>query len=427
MSRVKTAGIDREVCDILLGRKQKASVVILHDVIVVGGGPIGSYVARKMAEIGYDVLVLEKRERVGGRVCCTGIISQNCLDTFQIDSKLVLRKANSAKIYSPSGKLIRLWRKENQACIIDRALLDSYMAEKARSAGAEYIFKSTVEDIKQETKRVLIKTGSNGNGSEYEARVVVIATGFGSKLIHRLGLRESGDVAAGAQVEVENTHIDELEVYMGKEVAPGFFAWLVPTSSKKALVGLISRSSPKEYLKKLLSSLKAEGKIDYDGRKIDCRGITIKPPSRTYGRRLIVVGDAAGQVKPTTGGGIYFGLLSAEIAAHNLKTALEKNDLSAKNLSAYQQEWKKELWQELKVCYWARKLYERLSDKQIDRIFDITITHGIDKDLLEADDLSFDWHGKAILRLTRQRVIAKSIKAIKIPLGFVLNGRKDDR
>ena len=393
----------------------------MHDVIVIGGGPVGSYVARKMAEVGYDVLVLEKRERLGEPVCCTGIISQNCFDTFNIDSNLILRKANSARIFSPTGKLIRLCRRENQACIIDRAAFDSSMVERAGAAGAGYLFNNTAEDVELKTDRIVVKTSGNNDELEYEARVVVIATGFGSKLIGRVGLGEYGDVVVGAQAEVEKTSIDEIEVYMGREVAPGFFAWLVPTSPQKALVGLLSRYNPKEYLKKLLTSLETEEKIHYDGGKIDCRGITIKPPVRTYGRRLIVVGDAAGQVKPTTGGGIYFGLLSAEIAVRNLIAALEKNDLSAKRLSDYQREWKKELGQELKICYWARKIYERLSDEQIDRIFDITIASGIDKALLEAEDLSFDWHGRAILRLARQKALTKPLKAMRIPLKFIID------
>ena len=393
----------------------------MHDVIVIGGGPVGSYVARKLAGVGYDVLVLEKRKGLGEPVCCTGIISQNCFDTFNIDSNLILRKANSARIFSPTGKLIRLCRRKNQACIIDRAAFDSSMVERAGAAGARYLFNNTAENVEIEIDRIVVKTSGNSDKLEYEARVVVIATGFGSKLIGRVGLGRYGDVVVGAQVEVGNPSIDEIEVYMGSEVAPGFFAWLVPTSPQKALVGLLSRYNPKEYLKKLLTSLGTEEKIHYDGGKIDCRGITIKPPVRTYGRRLIVVGDAAGQVKPTTGGGIYFGLLSAEIAARNMITALEKNDLSAKRLSNYQREWKKELGQELKICYWARKLYERFSDEQIDRIFDITIDNGIDKALLEAEDLSFDWHGRAILRLARQKALTKPLKAMRIPLKFIID------
>ena len=392
----------------------------MYDVVVVGGGPIGSHVACKMAGMGYAVLVLEKKEKLGGRVICAGIIGRECFSYFDISDSVVLRQANSAKIFSPSGKIIKLWRKENQAYIIDRAAFDSSMLNNARAAGAEYIFNSKVIDIQVKDDRVVVETVSNGSKLSYEARVAVIAAGFGSKLVEKVGLGKIGDFVIGAQAEVEAKDVDEVEVYTGQQVAPGFFAWLVPTSYQKALVGLLSRRSPREHLAKLLSSLKAEGRIDYGDAVIGCRGISIETPPKTYSRRLIAVGDAAGQVKPTTGGGIYFGLLSAEIAACNLQRALDKDDLSARSLAGYQRQWKKKLGQELRMCYWARKLYEKMSDQQIDRIFDITIARGIDRALLEADDLSFDWHGRAIVKLARQKALTKTLTAMKIPFSITL-------
>jgi len=135
------------------------------------------------------------------------------------------------------------------------------------------------------------------------------------------------------------------------------------------------------------------------------------------------VGSAAGQVKPTTGGGIYYGLLGADIAANILNQALERDDLSARNLANYEREWKEKLASELRVGYWARKLYEKLSDAQIDRIFDIIKSNGIDKALLSNDDLSFDWHSGAVLRLMGHQSLSKVIKAMKIPLPSLGRGK----
>jgi flavin-dependent dehydrogenase len=170
-----------------------------------------------------------------------------------------------------------------------------------------------------------------------------------------------------------------------------------------------------------MSSLLAQGKIASAEVKPCYRGISLKPLPRTYGNRLVAVGDAAGQVKPITGGGIYYGLLCADIAADNLHRALESDDLSAKNLANYERGWRRKLGQELKIGYYARKFYERLGDRQIDWMFDIIKSNGIDEALLKADDLSFDWHHQAVLRLLGHRVVSKAIKAMKIP--FHLGGR----
>ena len=387
----------------------------MYDVIVIGGGPVGSYVAYKLAGMGHEVMVLERKQSIGESVCCTGIIGQECVSSFAIEDNVILRPVNSAKLFSPSGNSLRLWREETQACILDRATFDIAMAERAQGKGVEYILDSLVGDVVVTADKVKIKASHYGEALTFEARSVVIATGFGSKLTERLGLGNFGDFAIGGQTEVATTGIDEVEVYFGREVAPGFFGWLVPTSLRMARVGLLSRHNPELYLRKLLASLVAQGKIVSTETKLSYGGIPLKPLGRTYGERLIVAGDAAGQVKPTSGGGIYYGLLCADIAANTLHQALQRDDLSAKSLAKYEREWRRKLGRELKIGYWARKLFERLSDNQIDRIFNIIKANGIDEALLKAKDLSFDWHSQAILMLLGRTVVSKALGVIKLP------------
>lgn len=387
----------------------------MYDVIVIGGGPVGSYVAYKLAGIGHQVMVLERKRRIGETVCCTGIIGQECVSSFAIEDNVILRSVNSAKLFSPSGNLLRLWREEPQACVLDRAAFDIAMANRAQGNGAEYLLDSQVSRIEVEDDRVKIEAIHRKAGLNFEARSVVIATGFGSKLAERLGLGNFGDYVIGGQTEVATTGVDEVEVYLGREIAPGFFGWLVPTSPRMARVGLLSRHNPELYLRKLLASLVAQGKIVSAEAKLSYGGIPLKPLSRTYGERLIVVGNAAGQVKPTNGGGIYYGLLCANIAADTLHQALQRDDLSAKSLAKYEREWRRKLGRELKIGYWARKLFERLSDNQIDRIFNIIKVNGIDEALLKARDLSFDWHSQAILTLLGRTVVSKALGVIKLP------------
>jgi flavin-dependent dehydrogenase len=289
------------------------------------------------------------------------------------------------------------------------------MANRAQAKGTQYILSSPVQNIEVGDDRVRVEATHQEERSSFEARVVVIATGFGSKLIEGLGLGKSGDFVMGVQAEVSAIEVDEVEVYLGQEIAPGFFAWLVPTSPHRALVGLLSRRSPGLYLRRFMSSLATRGKIVSDEAELSYGGIPLKPLAKTYAERLIVVGDAAGQVKPTTGGGIYYGLLCADIAANILHRALASNTLSAKSLADYEREWRRKLRQELRIGYQARKFYERLSDGQIDRIFDIIKSQGIDEALLKAEEMSFDWHGAVVLRLLEHRAISKAIEMMKIP------------
>jgi len=386
----------------------------MHDVIIVGGGPAGSHVARGLAEKGHQVLVLEKKSRVGEKVCCTGIIGQECVNTFSIDDKVILRKVNSAALFSPSGNSLHLYRQEPQACVLDRSAFDIFMAERAQHSGAEYNFNSRVTGIITESDHASVSVSCRGKEFKIPAKAVVIASGFSPGLNERLGLGTFKDFTTGAQAEVETPGIDEVEVYFG-DMAPGFFAWLVPTTPSMARVGLLARQEAGLYLKKWLALLAKRGKIASAEAKLSYGGIPLKPPTRTYGERMIAVGDAAGQVKPTSGGGIYYGLLSAEIAADTLHKALADDDLSSRRLARYERAWRRKLGRELRAGYWARKLFERLSDRQIDLIFEIIKAGGIDEALLKAEDLSFDWHSRTIIRLLKYQMVAKTLEVIKLP------------
>jgi digeranylgeranylglycerophospholipid reductase len=387
----------------------------VYDIAMIGGGPVGSRVAYQLAGAGHKVVVLEQKKRPGEKVCCTGIVSQECTHSFAIEDNLILRQVTSATLFSPSGKVLRLERADTQACILDRLAFDITLAHRAQDKGAEYVFSSLAKNLEVGSERVKIETLQWGERTYFEARAVVIASGFNSRLVEELGLGNINHFFVGAQAEVETDSLNEMELYFGEEIAPGFFAWLAPTSPSKARVGLLARHHPGHYLKRLLSSLAAQGKIAQAQAEPSYGRVPVKPLARTYFDRLLVVGTAAGQVKPTTGGGIYYGLLCADMAANTLHQALATNDLSARGLADYERAWQKKLGGELKKGYRVRKFYEHLSDLQIDRLFDTIDVKGMADVLLKDGNVSFDWHSGSLLRMLGNVAISRVTQAMKSP------------
>ena len=350
--------------------------------------------------------VFEQKMAPGLNVCCTGIISTECFQSLDISPEVILTRVNSAKFFSPSGRCLRLQTENVQAYVVHRLLLDKALASKAQSQGAQYFFSSPVTDIIPGKDSIQAEALCSGAREIFNARAIVLANGFRPKLPRRLGLGKIQRFLVGAQAEIEAKDVAELEVYFGQKIAPGSFAWLVPTrvgtSPNKAYVGLLATSQARLHLQKFLNNLFDQGRIASREAKIEQKAIPIGTLPRSYGDRVLVIGDAAGQVKPTTGGGIYFGHLGARMAARVLAEALRSDNLTASHLSHYQKRWKAKMGQELSRGYWARWACAKLSDRQIERIFNMLDSGGLAETLLKSGDFSFDWHSRLISAILRR-------------------------
>jgi digeranylgeranylglycerophospholipid reductase len=389
--------------------------LLLYDVAVIGGGPVGSQAAYRIADAGHSVIVIEKKSRTGEPVCCTGIISYECANKYNLNDGLVTRRLNGARLIAPSGRILTIWRRQTQACVLKRSALDMHMVMRAKEAGAQYLMGYRASDIEITRDFVRIVIGEKNDQTTIIARCLIVANGSEAKLIDGLGLQRNNDLATGVQAEVETKNVDEVEVYLGRRIAPGFFAWLVPTSNETGLAGLLSRQNARDYLREMLISMADRGKIKSSKVEISSRPIPLQSLRKTFMRRAVIIGSSAGQVKPLTGGGIYYGMLCADIAADILHPALVKDDLSAGNLASYDREWRKQLGEEIKTSRRGRKLFERLNDGQINKVFEIAEASGIVKSLLEMEDVSFDWHSHTVNKLIKERVLTGIRQLFKAP------------
>lgn len=380
----------------------------MDDVIVVGAGPAGNNVAFMLASLGYSVTVIDWRKAVGDKLC-TGIVGRECEERFPMDRSLVYQDLRGARVITPGGETVEFGREGVQAHVVDRVGYVASFAQKAQEAGARYLLGHRVTDVSVDNGCAAVKVTDDVETRTMRGKVLVVASGFGSELTGQLGLGRVGDYVTGVQAEVMAPQIKDIHVYVGRQVAPGFFAWVVPTWGGRALVGLLSRQRGHGYLEKLLARLQMEGKVEGITKSPARWGIPLRPLGRTYGERVVVVGDAAGQVKPTTGGGIYYALRASEIAAETLHQALGHMDLSASRLKQYERGWRALLSQELEIGYSARRLFELLRDCQIDFAIHTVASNGISKELAESRTLSFDWHSEVVTKVLGHPALGKAL------------------
>ena len=368
------------------------------DVIVVGAGPTGSYAARELARLGYEVLVLEEHQRVGVPVHCTGVISTDAFRQLNLDSALVAASLSGARFFSPRGQSFFISAPETRAVVVDRSRLDQWLCAQATASGAKLLLGARARDVSVSDGRAVVAAEVGGEPASFQCSLAIVATGANSALFPcRNPSRPRGTFLYAAQVEATRTGLTDVEVYMGNAVAPGGFAWAVPVDGK-CRVGLISRRPPGASLDRLAGTLEERGAIARNGARVAHHRIPSGPLTPSFSDRVLMVGDAAGQVKTTTGGGLYFGLIGAQAAVETADSALRAGDLSAANLSRYEEAWMSRLGSEQRLGHLLRKVQAALSDEDLEFLFSLTRRTRMGDVLAR---LHFDWHSSGLLGLLR--------------------------
>ncbi len=334
-----------------------------YDLAIIGCGPAGAKLAvetLKRSEL--RVVVLEEDEVVGRPVHCAGLISLKGLRIVvgPAYSDVILNsRIRGAKVFSPSGKCVFVDAGSPIAAAVDRAKLDAELAAEAEGAGAEIRLGCEVRRVYRRRHYWVL---SISEGGYVRARYLAVATGVKRRILRELGF-SAPRVIPALQYELEGvSDVDPefVEVYLDRRYSDEFFAWLIPLSEDRVRVGLASRGSTLTRLRFLLEkSPMLAGRVSRARRvRVYGGGVVVGGIEYELTRGCVLrIGDAAGQTKPTTGGGVvYIGLAS--------KAAAEA--LAVGNLRLYELAWRRVMGGEIRVQMAARKIFSTLDNDALE-------------------------------------------------------------
>lgn len=385
------------------------------DITVIGAGPAGLIAAREAARKGAEVVVLEEHEEIGVPSHCAGLLNVEGLKRIGLTPErgFIQNEIRGAHFHSPSGLEFTVESRQVKAFVVDRVILDRVLGSHATHAGVDIRLGSKVSDLIFRNKHV---SGVKVNGASLSSKIIIDGEGSVSKFVREVGLKSHKKILPAIQFEVEWRDVtpEFVDVFVGRKTAPDFFAWIVPTGSGSARIGLACNySNPRRLLERFIEHKLTKCRVkSLKGGAIPISG----PIPRTYAERFLVVGDAAGHTKPTTGGGVITGGICAGIAGQTAANSVARGDFSAGCLKAYQDGWRKELGKEFLTMLFARRTLNRLSDRTMDKIFRVIIDNELQRLIKEKGDI--DFQSEVLRALMRNPVIIKVLFTVIGDLGL---------
>ncbi len=379
-----------------------------YDVACIGGGPASAFAAIEILKNHNSVGIFEEHKEIGKPVNCAGLISLSGFQKLKIKvpNECIQNIVRGSVFFSPSGYKFEVKRKESQAYVIDRAKFDKYMMEIVEDMDGKVYLDTKVRSIvKERSQAVGLVVQNSQNIREINSNLVIDGEGVRAKFIKEMELVPSRreTLIPAVQYEMKNVQFDEdlVQIYIGRKVAPGFFAYVIPTSDNTARVAIGSKiGKPKDYINYFIKKHPIASKILKEGIVYQRGGGLIMiggPIKKTYAPAFLGIGDSVGQVKATTGGGVVFGGLCAKIAGKIAVEALARDDYSATFLKKYQTEWQERYLRELRLMKLLRGILNAMPDRVIDELFLAISNQGIPELIEEMGDM--DMQGALIRKI----------------------------
>jgi len=366
-----------------------------YDVVIAGGSVAGLICAREIASNNHSVLVIEEDYEIGTPEHCGGLVSTAGLEELGIVPfrKTLNHLIESAEIHAPNGNSFSINSKKQKVAEISRRELDKQIAHQAQKNGAIIKVRTSFQELTDK--------GVRTSEGEIECQIFVDARGV-SSLIHK----DRTGILLSAQYEIYADWIKKgrVQVFFDQEKYPGFFAWVIPSDEGKGKIGVAGKGiNVVEAIEKFLQTMGNYSTI----RKIYAP-IWIKGPiDKFIDGKIVIVGDAAGQAKPTTAGGIYSSGMGGLYAGQAISKFLESKDKL--DLEEYQKRWTEKFGKEFEKQLFARKILERLDNNTINKLFE-SVTPEIIKEISEKED--FDFHTGSIIKLLGIKGSLKTAQAI---------------
>jgi digeranylgeranylglycerophospholipid reductase len=344
-----------------------------YEIIIAGGGPVGCFIAKQLASKGIHVTIIEEHNTIGEPLHCAGLVTQRVFDISKCSQTgIVQNKIYGAHIHSPNGSILTIGGKKIYALVINRQRFDQTLAKAAQTAGADLLTGHKIISAKKQNHDVILSIKHNEHIKTIRCHLLVGTDGSHSRIRSTFGFPKPVEILQGIGAELSNTTLDPrfVHIFVGQTIAPGFFSWAIPTNEHGTTtrIGLCIGTQNTHPLQHYFTTLLQQPLLQ--GTTIMKRfggTIPLGPLKKTIDDSIMLVGDSAAQIKPTSGGGLYPGLLCATHCALVAEEAVQKQTFDAQLLKRYHTKWTKEIGRELSLGMRFRKIFTSFTDTQLNK------------------------------------------------------------